>query len=118
MLSQETTTVVPPDAKKDQPVEPWMKIPIPELHAFHPEQPIRIELKNGLVILLEPDHELPFINGTINIRGGSRDVPADKVSLSISTGRRGARAGRQLRAAINSTICWRRRRRRWRPAAT
>ena len=58
-----------------------MKIPIPELHAFHPEQPIRIELKNGLVILLEPDHELPFINGTINIRGGSRDVPAEKVGL-------------------------------------
>jgi zinc protease len=81
MLAQETTTVVPPDAKKDQPVEPWMKIPIPELHAFHPEQPIRIELKNGLVILLEPDHELPFINGTINIRGGSRDVPAEKVGL-------------------------------------
>lgn len=80
-MAQETTVVVPPDAKKLQPAEPWMKIPVPPLHAFHPEQPTRIELKNGLVILLEPDHELPFINGTINIRGGSRDVPADKVGL-------------------------------------
>jgi zinc protease len=81
MAQQTSTTVVPPDAKKSQPVEPWMKIPIPPLHPFHPEQPTRIELKNGLVILLEPDHELPFISGTINIRGGSLDVPADKVGL-------------------------------------
>lgn len=81
VLAQETTVIVPPDAKKLQPAEPWMQIPVPPLHPFHPEQPIRIELKNGLVILLEPDHELPFINGSINIRGGSRDVPADKVGL-------------------------------------
>ena len=80
-VAQETTVVVPPDVKKLQPPEPWMNIPVPPLHPFHPEQPIRIELKNGLVILLEPDHELPFINGTINIRGGSRDVPADKTGL-------------------------------------
>lgn len=80
-VAQETTVVIPPDVRKEQPPEPWMKIPVPPLHAFHPEQPIRIDLKNGLVILLEPDHELPFINGSINIRGGSRDVPADKVGL-------------------------------------
>jgi len=29
--------------------------------------------RNGLVIFLQEDHELPFINGTILIRGGSRD---------------------------------------------
>lgn len=81
VLAQETTVVVPPDAKKLQPAAPWMQIPVPPLHPFHPEQPRRIELKNGLVILLEPDHELPFINGSINLRGGSRDVPADKVGL-------------------------------------
>ncbi len=80
-MAQETTVVVPPDVKKVQPPEPWMKIPVPPLHPFHPEQPIRIELKNGLVILLEPDHELPFINGTINIRGGSRDVSVGKSGL-------------------------------------
>jgi len=60
---------------------PWSQIPIPPLHAFKPEQPKRIELANGLVIFLQEDHELPFINGGILIRGGSRDEPADKVGL-------------------------------------
>jgi zinc protease len=78
--AQQTTTV-PADAKAARQPEPWTKIPIPPLPPFHPEQPKRIELKNGLVVLLEEDHELPFINGTINIRGGSRDVPAAKAGL-------------------------------------
>ncbi len=78
---QQSTPVVPPDAKSAQPVEPWMKIPIPPLPEFNPDRPKRIELKNGMVILLEEDHELPFINGTINIRGGSRDEPAAKIGL-------------------------------------
>ena len=64
-----------------QQAQPWKQIPIPPLRPFHPEQPKRIELKNGMVILLEEDHELPFINGVINIRGGSRDEPANKVGL-------------------------------------
>jgi len=64
-----------------QQAQPWKQIPIPPLHPFHPEQPKRIELKNGLVILLEEDHELPFINGVINLRGGSRDEPAAKAGL-------------------------------------
>jgi len=64
-----------------QQAQPWTQIPIPPLHPFHPEQPKRIELKNGLVILLEEDHELPFINGVINMRGGSRDEPANKAGL-------------------------------------
>jgi len=61
--------------------EPWKQIPIPPLHAFKPQQPKRIELANGLVIFLQEDHELPFINGSILIRGGSRDEPADKAGL-------------------------------------
>ncbi|QHN05400.1 insulinase family protein [Granulicella sp. WH15] len=64
-----------------QPVEPWKKIPIPPLHDFKPQQPKRIELANGLVIFLQEDHELPFIDGTVLIRGGSRDEPAAKVGL-------------------------------------
>src|SRR5579883_2313516 len=58
-----------------QQAQPSKQIPIPPLHPFHPEQPKRIELKNGLVILLEEDHELPFINRFIDMRGGSRDEP-------------------------------------------
>ncbi|RXS98089.1 insulinase family protein [Silvibacterium dinghuense] len=79
-FAQQTTTV-PPDAKAAHQPEPWTQIPIPPLAEFHPQQPKRIELKNGLVILLQEDHELPFIGGTITIRGGSRDVPAAKVGL-------------------------------------
>ncbi len=39
--------------------KPWEQIPIPKLHEFHPQQPKRIELKNGIVIFLQEDHELP-----------------------------------------------------------
>lgn len=63
------------------PAQPWKKIPIPPLHAFKPQQPKRIQLANGLVIFLQEDHELPFINGRILIRGGSRDEPAQKIGL-------------------------------------
>jgi zinc protease len=69
-------------AKPAAATQPWKKIPIPPLHAFKPAQPKRIELANGLVIFLQEDHELPFINGTILIRGGSRDEPNAKVGLT------------------------------------
>ncbi|MGH9522663.1 MAG: M16 family metallopeptidase, partial [Terriglobales bacterium] len=61
--------------------QPWKKIPIPPLAAFHPQQPKRIELSNGMVIFLQEDHELPFISGSATVRGGSRSVPADKAGL-------------------------------------
>lgn len=59
----------------------WKNVPIPPLPAFHPKQPTRITLKNGMTIFLQEDHELPFINGFVIIRGGSRDEPADKTGL-------------------------------------
>jgi zinc protease len=57
------------------------QIQAPPLHAFHPETPKRIELSNGMVIFLQEDAELPLIRGTAQIRGGSRDEPAEKVGL-------------------------------------
>ena len=63
-------------------VEPWKKIPIPPLHDFKPAEPKKIVLENGMMIFLQEDHELPFISGSILIRGGSRDVPADKIGLT------------------------------------
>ncbi len=60
----------------------WQQIPIPKLPVFHPEQPKRIELANGMVIFLQEDHELPLIDGTARIRGGARSVPANKVGLT------------------------------------
>jgi len=70
-----------PLAAPAQSPESWTKIPIPPLHAFKPAEPKRIELPNGLVIFLQEDHELPFISGSILIRGGNRDEPAAKTGL-------------------------------------
>jgi zinc protease len=69
-------------AQTPAPAQPWKQIPIPPLHAFKPAQPRRIELANGLTIFLQEDHELPFVNGNILIRGGSRDEPDAKVGLT------------------------------------
>ncbi len=68
-------------AKAPAQAQPWTKIPIPPLHAFKPVQPRRVELSNGLVIFLQEDHELPFIDGSILIRGGSREALAAKAGL-------------------------------------
>ena len=59
----------------------WQQITIPPLPAFKPQQPKRIELKNGMVIFLQQDHELPLLSGTARIRGGSVNEPAAKVGL-------------------------------------
>ena len=59
----------------------WQKIPIPPLAPFHPQEPKRIELKNGMVIFLQEDHELPFIGGTATVRGGGISEPANKAGL-------------------------------------
>jgi zinc protease len=61
--------------------KPWEKIPIPRLHDFKPQQPKRIELKNGIVLFLQEDHELPFVSGSVLIPGGSRDEDPAKTGL-------------------------------------
>jgi zinc protease len=61
--------------------KPWEQIPIPKLHEFHPQQPTRIELKNGIVIFLQEDHELPFVSGAVLIPGGARDEDPAKAGL-------------------------------------
>lgn len=60
----------------------WEQIKIPQLPAFHPQQPRRIQLSNGMVIFLQEDHELPTIDGIARIRGGERAVPAAKAGLT------------------------------------
>ncbi len=59
----------------------WQKIKVAPLPAFHPPEPKRIELPNGMVIFLQEDHELPLIDGVARIRGGARSVPAEKTGL-------------------------------------
>ena len=68
-------------ALQAQQQEPWQEIPIPPLHAFKPQQPKRIELKNGIVLFLQEDHELPFVSGSVLIPGGSRDEDPAKCGL-------------------------------------
>jgi zinc protease len=59
----------------------WQQINIPPLPPFHPQEPKRIVLPNGMVIFLQEDHELPLIDGVARIRGGSRDEPVSKIGL-------------------------------------
>ena len=64
-----------------QQAKPWEKIPIPPLHAFKPQQPVRVELRNGIVLFLQEDHELPFVYGSVLIPGGARDEDPAKTGL-------------------------------------
>src|SRR5436190_18740853 len=59
----------------------WQQIKVPPLPAFHPQEPKRIVLPNGMVILLQEDHELPLIDGLVRIRGGSPSEAPNKVGL-------------------------------------
>jgi zinc protease len=78
-----SVAVVPPALGQGKTQEPngWKQIPIPPLPAFKPQEPKRIALSNGMVIFLQEDHELPLINGTARIRGGSINEPANKLGL-------------------------------------
>jgi zinc protease len=78
-------------------VSDWNQIQPPPLHSFRPQLPKRIQLTNGMVILLQEDHELPLIRGTAQIRGGSRDEPADKVGLTEIFGQAWRTGGTKLR---------------------
>jgi zinc protease len=60
----------------------WQQVPIAPLPAFHPPQPKRIALPNGMVVFLQEDHELPLIDGVARIRGGGRLAPPNKTGLS------------------------------------
>ena len=62
----------------------WRQIPIRPLHPFQPKQPKRIQLPNGMVLFLQEDRELPLIDGTVRVRGGSREEPASKGSSRSS----------------------------------
>jgi zinc protease len=62
-------------------VKPWNQIQAPPLPAFKPQQPVRVQLPNGMVIFLQEDHELPLIDATARIRGGSIYAPAGKAGM-------------------------------------
>ena len=62
-------------------VADWHQLKIAPLPPFHPKEPKRIELPNGMVIFLQEDHELPLIDGSARIRGGSRSEAAAKAGI-------------------------------------
>jgi predicted Zn-dependent peptidase len=53
---------------------------------FSPPEPVRYELKNGMVIYLLEDHEVPVVNITARIRTGSIYEPKEKAGLAELTG--------------------------------
>jgi len=71
----------PPEQTTGTIPDSWKKVAIPPLPDFKPQQPTRIQLKNGMVIFLQVNHELPLIAGYARIRGGSRSEPAEKIGL-------------------------------------
>ena len=54
----------------------------PPLPRFDIPQPERVVLDNGVVVMLLEDHELPLIEATALVRGGSRLDAADKAGLA------------------------------------
>ena len=79
LMAAAATCIRPPQAAAQ--ASSIQQIQIPPLASFKPQQPKRIELKNGIVIFLQEDHELPLIDGTARIRGGSVNEPANKAGL-------------------------------------
>jgi zinc protease len=73
--------VAPVTETSAQQAKPWEQILTPKLHDFKPHQPQRIVLKNGIVLFLQEDHELPFVSGSVSIPGGARDEDAAKTGL-------------------------------------
>jgi zinc protease len=73
LVSAAIAVMAAPVMLRAQQNKPWEEIPVPKLHDFKPQQPKRIELKNGIVVFLQEDHELPFISGSVMIPGGSRE---------------------------------------------
>jgi zinc protease len=83
-------------------VTDYHDIKAPALRKFSTPQPKRIALANGMVIFLQEDHELPLIKGRATIRGGARDIAADKAGMigiysqAWRTGGTASRTGDQL----------------------
>ena len=65
-----------------QQVKTWNKVQAPPLPAFKPQEPVRVQLANGMVLFLQVDHELPLISASARIRGGGISEPASKTGLT------------------------------------
>ncbi|HSL84783.1 MAG TPA: pitrilysin family protein [Thermoanaerobaculia bacterium] len=64
------------------PAERPEELVFPPLPDFDVPEPTRVELDNGLVVLLMPDHELPLVRAVAVVKTGGRLEPAAKVGLA------------------------------------
>ncbi len=58
----------------------------PAMPSTEVPQPERVELDNGMVVILLEDHELPLIDARMLVRAGSRWEPAEKIGLANLVG--------------------------------
>jgi len=72
-------------AKEDELLKPPSALVFKPLH-FSPPEPTRHEFKNGMVVYLLEDNELPIVNFTARIRTGSIYEPVNKAGLAELTG--------------------------------
>ncbi|WP_103126575.1 M16 family metallopeptidase [Nostoc cycadae] len=64
----------------------YTELKLPALPAVKLPKYERFVLKNGLVVYLVEDHELPLVSGSALVRTGSRWEPGEKVGLAGLTG--------------------------------
>ena len=79
----------PADSYKDLKYPSLNNVPIP--------QPERMELGNGIVLFLIEDHELPMVNISVLVQGGTRSEPTARAGVAELCGtvmRTGGTAGR------------------------
>jgi len=81
LVAAQTPAAKPQAARPAGVVSSHTQIAKKPLPPFKPQQPIRIQLENGMVIFLQQDTELPFIDGTMRIRGGGREAPPSKAGM-------------------------------------
>lgn len=67
---------------KQLPVLDFRKIPVSPPPLFQPELPQRVQLENGLVLYLQPDHETPIIQVQIFMKGGALFESREKTGIS------------------------------------
>lgn len=83
-LATKTSSLTPTSASTSTLPDPGsLKYPPLQLHFPKAE---RKQLKNGLVVYLLPDHEIPIVNVSTLIRTGYVYEPPDKVGLAQMTG--------------------------------
>ena len=63
----------------------YTELTFPPLPDIQVPQYQRFQLKNGMVVYLMEDHELPLVSGTALIRTGERQDPAAEVGLAAVT---------------------------------